>query len=92
MTAAGPQRELARYQLPNGTRAVVAQGIDGRVGDQRRAREGQPGARLPNRAPRSQPGRARRARGPLRRALPAGRLPAVVAQRRQLDELIDTVA
>jgi hypothetical protein len=31
MTAAGKQRELARYQLPEGTRAVVAQRIDGRV-------------------------------------------------------------
>jgi hypothetical protein len=31
MTAAGAQRELARYQLPTGTRAVVAQRIDGRV-------------------------------------------------------------
>ena len=31
MTAAGARRELARYQLPEGTRAVVAQRIDGRV-------------------------------------------------------------
>lgn len=31
MTAAGPQRELARYRLPEGIRAVVAQRIDGRV-------------------------------------------------------------
>jgi hypothetical protein len=31
MTAAGKQRELARYQLPEGTRAVVAQRIDERV-------------------------------------------------------------
>ena len=31
MTAAGKQRELARYQLPEGTRAVVAQRVDGRV-------------------------------------------------------------
>jgi hypothetical protein len=31
MSAAGKQRELARYQLPEGTRAVVAQRIDGRV-------------------------------------------------------------
>jgi hypothetical protein len=31
MTAAGKQRELARYQLPEGTRAVVAQRIAGRV-------------------------------------------------------------
>jgi len=31
MTAAGKQRELAHYQLPEGTRAVVAQRIDGRV-------------------------------------------------------------
>jgi hypothetical protein len=31
MTAAGIQRELARYQTPAGTRAIVAQRIDGRV-------------------------------------------------------------
>jgi hypothetical protein len=31
MTPAGKPRELARYQLPEGTRAVVAQRIDGRV-------------------------------------------------------------
>ena len=31
MSAAGKQRELARYQLADGTRAVVAQRIDGRV-------------------------------------------------------------
>ena len=31
MTAAGARRELARYQLPEGTRAIVAQRIDGRV-------------------------------------------------------------
>ena len=31
MTAAGDRRELARYQLPEGIRAVVAQRIDGRV-------------------------------------------------------------
>jgi hypothetical protein len=31
MTAAGDRRELDRYQLPEGTRAVVAQRIDGRV-------------------------------------------------------------
>jgi hypothetical protein len=31
MTATGAQRELARYQLPDGTRAIVAQRIDGRV-------------------------------------------------------------
>jgi hypothetical protein len=31
MTAAGKQRELARYQLSEGTRVVVAQRIDGRV-------------------------------------------------------------
>jgi hypothetical protein len=31
MTAAGQRRELARYQLADGTRAVVAQRIDGRV-------------------------------------------------------------
>ena len=31
MTAAGTQHELARYRLPEGTRAVVAQRIDGRV-------------------------------------------------------------
>ena len=31
MTAAGKQRELARNELPEGTRAVVAQRIDWRV-------------------------------------------------------------
>ena len=31
MTAAGDRRELARYQLPEGPRAIVAQRIDGRV-------------------------------------------------------------
>jgi len=31
MTAAGEQRELARYELPTGQRAIVAQRIDGRV-------------------------------------------------------------
>jgi len=31
MTAAGRPRQLARYELPDGPRAVVAQRIDGRV-------------------------------------------------------------
>jgi hypothetical protein len=31
MTAVGEQRELARYDLPEGQRAIVAQRIDGRV-------------------------------------------------------------
>jgi hypothetical protein len=31
MTAAGECRELARYALPEGTRAIVAQRVDGRV-------------------------------------------------------------
>jgi hypothetical protein len=31
MSAAGKPRELARYQLPEGTRAVVAQRVDRRV-------------------------------------------------------------
>ena len=31
MTAAGERRELARYELPEGTRAIVAQRVDGRV-------------------------------------------------------------
>ena len=31
MTAAGERRELARYVLPEGTRAIVAQRVEGRV-------------------------------------------------------------
>ena len=31
ITAAGARRELARYQVPEGTRTVVPQRIDGRV-------------------------------------------------------------
>ena len=31
MTTSGERRELARYALPDGTRAIVAQRVDGRV-------------------------------------------------------------
>lgn len=76
MTAAGKQRELARYQLADGTRAVVAQRIDGRVAS----------ATSPSTTP---PASHLELAGVLDVGGDKPGCPAVIAQRRQL---IDAVA
>ena len=92
MTAAGARRELARYQLPEGTRAVVAQRIDGRValtdvpvGDN----VGR--VYLIERHVHSQAELAGLVAAYVEHSQQAG-CPAVIAQRRQLDEHVDAVA
>jgi hypothetical protein len=89
MTAAGKQRELARYQLPEGTRAVVAQRIDGRV-----ALSDVPVADNVGRVyliERHVPSQAELSglvAAYVEHSQQAG-CPAVIAQRRELDELIN---
>ena len=92
MTAAGARRELARYQLPEGTRALVAQRIDGRV-----ALTDMPvGATvgrvyLIQRHVNSHAELTGLVAAYVQHSQQAG-CPAVIAQRRQLDELVDAVA
>ena len=91
MTAAGKQRELARYQLPEGTRAVVAQRIDGRVAISDVPVDHADRVYLIERHVHSQAELAGLVAAYVEHSRQAG-CPAVVAQRRQLDELVDAVA
>jgi hypothetical protein len=91
MTAAGKRRELARYQLPAGTRAVVAQRIDGRVAISDVPVDHADRVYLIERHVHSQAELAGLVRAYIEQSQQAG-CPAVVAQRRQLDELVDTAA
>jgi hypothetical protein len=91
MTAAGKQHELARYQLPEGIRAVVAQRIDGRVAISDVPVDHAGRVYLIERHVHSQAELAGLVHAYVEHSQQAG-CPAVVAQRRQLDELIDAVA
>ena len=92
MSAAGARRELVRYQLPEGTRAVVAQRIDGRV-----ALTDMPvGATvgrvyLIERHVNSQAELIGLVAAYVEHSQQAS-CPAVIAQRRRLDELVDAIA
>ena len=91
MTAAGKQREPARYQLPEGTRAVVAQRIDGRVAISDVPVDHADRVYLIERHVHSQAELAGLVAAYVEHSQQAG-CPAVIAQRRQLDELADAVA
>jgi hypothetical protein len=91
MTAAGKPRELARYQLPEGTRAVVAQRIDGRVALIDIPVDHADRVYLIERHVGSQTELTGLAQAYIEHSQQAG-CPAVVAQRRRLDELVDTAA
>ena len=92
MTAAGDRRELARYQLPESTRAVVAQRIDGRVAISDVPLTDDDGrVYLIERHVTSQAELAGLVAAYLDHSQQAG-CPAVIAQRHQLDELLDAVA
>jgi hypothetical protein len=92
MTAAGDRRELARYQLPEGPRAIVAQRIDGRVAISDVPLTNDAGrVYLIERHVSSQAELAGLVAAYVEHSQQAG-CPAVIAQRRQLDELIDAVA
>ena len=92
MTAAGDRRELARYQLPDATRAVVAQRIDGRVAISDVPLTDDDGrVYLIERHVANQAELAGLVAAYLEHSQEAG-CPAVIAQRHQLDELLDAVA
>ena len=91
MTAAGRQRELARYQLAEGTRAVVAQRIDGRVAISDVPVDHADRVYLIERHVHSQAELAGLVAAYVEHSQQAG-CPAVVAKRRQLAELVDAVA
>ena len=91
MTAAGKQRELARYQLPERTRAVVAQRIDGRVAISDVPVDHADRVYLIERHVHSQAELTGFVQAYVEHSQQAG-CPAVVAQRRQLDDLVDAVA
>ncbi|MGH2799152.1 MAG: hypothetical protein ACRDM0_16105, partial [Thermoleophilaceae bacterium] len=91
MTAAGTRRELARYQLPNGTRAVVAQRINGRVAISDVPVDHAGHVYLIERHVHSQAELAGLVAAYVEHSQQAG-CPAVVALRHQLDELVDAVA
>ena len=91
MTAAGKQRELARYRLPEGTRAVVAQRINGRVAISDVPVDHADRVYLIERHVNSQAELAGLVQAYVEHSQQAG-CPAVVAQRRHLDDLVDAVA
>ena len=91
MTAAGDRRELARYQLPEGTRAVVAQRIDGRVAISDVPVDHADRVYLIERHVHSQAELAGLVAAYVEHSQQAG-CPAVIAQRQRLDELVDAVA
>src|SRR3954447_24007029 len=91
MTAAGKQRELARYQLPEGTRAVVAQRIDGRVAISDVPVDHADRVYLIERDVTTQAELSGLVAAYVEHSQKAG-CPAVIAQRRQLDELANADA
>jgi hypothetical protein len=91
MTSAGRQRELARYQLPEGTRAVVAQRIDGRVAVSDVPVDYADRVYLIERHVQSQVELTGLVQAYVEHSEQAG-CPGVVAQRRQLDDLADAIA
>jgi hypothetical protein len=90
MTDAGKQRELAQYQLPAGTRAVVAQRIDGRVALIDVPVDHADRVYLIERHVHSQAELTGLVHAYVEHSQQAG-CPAVVAQRHQLDELVDPI-
>jgi hypothetical protein len=91
MTPAGERRELARYQLPEGTRAVVAQRIDGRVAISDVPVDHAGRVYLIERHVHSQAELAGLVAAYVEHSQQAG-CPAVIAQRQRLAELADAVA
>jgi hypothetical protein len=91
MTAAGNRRELARYQLAEGTRAVVAQRIDGRVAISDVPVDHADRVYLIERHVHSQAELAGLVAAYVEHSQQAG-CPAVIAQRHQLDELVEAIA
>ena len=91
MTAAGDRRELARYQLPEGTRAVVAQRIYGRVVISDVPVDHADRVYLIERDVHSHAELTGLVQAYVEHSQQAG-CPAVIAQRQQLDELIDAIA
>ena len=91
MTAAGQQRELARYQLADGTRAVVAQRIDGRVAISDVPVDHADRVYLIERHVHSQAELAGLVAAYVEHSQQAG-CPAVVAHRRLLDQLVNAIA
>jgi hypothetical protein len=92
MTAAGARLEVARYQLPECTRAVVAQRIDGRVAISDVPLTDDAGrVYLIERHVKSQAELAGLVAAYVEHSQQAG-CPAVIAQRRRLDELVDDLA
>jgi len=93
MSAAGKQRELARYQLADGTRAVVAQRIDGRVAISDVPVDHAGRVYLIERHVHSQAELTGLVQAYVEHSQQAGcRRPAVIAQRQQLDELVEAIA
>ena len=88
---AGNRRELARYQIPDGTRAVVAQRIDGRVALSDVPVDHADRVYLIERHVHSQAELSGLVHAYVEHSEQAG-CPAVLAHRRQLDELVDAVA
>jgi hypothetical protein len=91
MSAAGQQRELARYRLADGIRAVVAQRIDGRVAISDVPVDHAGRVYLIERHVHSQAELAGLVAAYVEHSQQAG-CPAVIAQRQQLDELVDAIA
>ena len=91
MTPAGNQRELARYQLADGTRAVVAQRIDGRVAISDVPVDHAGRVYLIERHVHSQAELDGLVNAYVEHSQQAG-CPAVIAQRHQRDELVDAIA
>ena len=91
MTAAGDRRELARYQLPEGIRAVVAQRIDGRVAISDVPVDHADHVYLIERHVHSQAELAGLVAAYVEHSQQAG-CPGIVAQRRHFDDLIQAVA
>jgi cation diffusion facilitator CzcD-associated flavoprotein CzcO len=85
------QRKLARYQLADGTRAIVAQRIDGRVAISDIPVDHAGRVYLIERHVHRQAELAGLVQAYVEHSRQAG-CPAVIAQRRQLDELVDAVA
>jgi hypothetical protein len=90
MTPAGQPRELARYRLPDETRAVVAQRLHGRVAVSHVPVDGD-GRVFLERHVTSLAELDGLVAAYVAHSTQAG-CPAVVAQRRQFDELVDALA
>jgi hypothetical protein len=90
MTPAGDRRELARYRIPDGIRAVVAQRIDGRVALSDVPVDHADRAYLIERHVHSQAELTGLVQAYVEHCEHAG-CPAVLAHQRQVDELVDAL-